>query len=419
EFLVKNYEQALQILGTQGALQKTMADQGIKSTDVFLDWIEEEKAYLTALTKEPLEETQEMDYYQKLVDLHDANKKATEIRSTWVAYDPNASAVKTPGTKRQTNPKVRFRHARECVDRCLAAVQQLEVELGIVDRWTPDHDEWKRAAVLVGRRCYQRCLDELERLVVSRMFELTKMNMSQTGYKLRKHIGKALKARSQAIRSALERYNAAAALMTPQRRSLSWDQVVEYAFLADFDLLRDMRQNIEERPWARPSARLAMDQYFKIQRAKEEIQHLDIEIKRVVTHMRDEEAFLSAKASEAAQTDPALAYQVTIYREERLRFHELHRRHFKKLARNPFFTGSIVPGTPLDKSLQQQNTMDIDDRNEEREEREQQEEEEEELRLSREEEEEEELRLSREEEEEIGGVGILAEALDTFTLAAD
>ncbi|KAG6808141.1 hypothetical protein H0H92_005272 [Tricholoma furcatifolium] len=344
EFLVKNYEQALQILATETALQKTMVDQGVESYEVFHQWLEEERTYLTALAKEPIEETQEMEYYQKLVNLRDAEDRLAEIQGTWVAYDPKANSVKTSGTKRQTNPEVRLRHAKELVERSLLAVQELEVELGTVERWTPQNEEWKRAAVLVGRRRYQRCLDELERLVVSRMFELTKMNMSQTGYKLRKHIGKALKARSQAIRTALEKYNAAAALMTPRRPVLNWDQVVEYAFLADFDLLRDTRQDIRERPWARPSARLAMDQYYKIQRAKEEIERLNIEIPRVVTHMQDEEEFLLEKTRVAEQTDPALAYHIFLYREERTRFYELHRRRFQKLARNPLFGGSIIPG---------------------------------------------------------------------------
>ncbi|KAG6895726.1 hypothetical protein C0992_013015 [Termitomyces sp. T32_za158] len=177
------------------------------------------------------------------------------------------------------------------------------------------------------------------------------MNMSQTGYKLRKHIGKALKARSQAIRSALDRYNAAAALMSPRRPSLSWDQVVEYAFLADFDLLRDCRQDVRERAWARPAARLAMDHYFKMERAREEIQRLNIEIKRVVTHMQDEEAFLLAKEVDARSKDAVLAFHIRCYREERTRFYEIHRRRFKKLAQNPHFTGSIVPGTSRDKPL--------------------------------------------------------------------
>jgi len=291
--------------------------------------------------------------------------------------------------------------------------------MGVVDRWTPDFEQWKSAAVMVGRRRYQRCLDDLEGLVVSRMFELTKMNMSQTGkwidvdagylvlkistgYKLRKHIGKALKARSQAIRSALERYNAAAALMLPPRPPLSWDQVVEYAFLADFDLLRDCREDVRERVWAKPAARLAMDQYFKIERAREEIQRLNVEIKRMITHMRDEEAFLSAKEQEVASSNKPLAYQVHRYQEERTRFYNIHRRRFKKLASNPLFSGSLIPGIPIDKSLLLQDpltAMDVDDRPPNLAETEHIDEEE-------------------EEEEEEDGVGLLAEALEAFTIAA-
>lgn len=88
---------------------------------------------------------------------------------------------------------------------------------------------------------------------------------------MRKHIANALKARSRAIRTALDKYNAAATAMVPSRQLLDWEQVVEYAFLSDFDLLRDTRQDIRSRPWATPAARLAMDQAFKLRRAKEEI----------------------------------------------------------------------------------------------------------------------------------------------------
>ncbi|KAF8229071.1 hypothetical protein L208DRAFT_1288284, partial [Tricholoma matsutake] len=53
--------------------------------------------------------------------------------------------------------------------------------LNVVMRWVPECPEWKAAALMVGKCHYQRCLDHLEGLIVSRMFELTKMNMSQTG----------------------------------------------------------------------------------------------------------------------------------------------------------------------------------------------------------------------------------------------
>jgi hypothetical protein len=66
----------------------------------------------------------------------------------------------------------------------LLVVQNLEVQMGILCRWSPQDNEWKEAAAMVGRRRYQRCLDALKGLIVARMFELTKMNMSQTGASL-------------------------------------------------------------------------------------------------------------------------------------------------------------------------------------------------------------------------------------------
>ena len=65
-------------------------------------------------------------------------------------------------------------------------------------------------------------------------------------YKLRKHIAKALQAHSQAIWNALEWYNAAATMLSLPRSTLCWDKVVQYAFLANFDLLQETHQDIQE-----------------------------------------------------------------------------------------------------------------------------------------------------------------------------
>jgi hypothetical protein len=46
-----------------------MADLNISDTQVFEGWRQEEKAYLEGLQKEPVTETLEMEYYQKLVNL--------------------------------------------------------------------------------------------------------------------------------------------------------------------------------------------------------------------------------------------------------------------------------------------------------------------------------------------------------------
>ena len=56
---------------------KTMADLKITDMGVFVEWLEEEQDYLKGLSKEPICETQEMEYYQKLVNLN---------ASEWVPY---------------------------------------------------------------------------------------------------------------------------------------------------------------------------------------------------------------------------------------------------------------------------------------------------------------------------------------------
>jgi len=72
-------------------------------------------------------------------------------------------------------------HALESQKRDLTAVQVLESKLNIAQRWTLNSVEWQQAAEKVSMRHYQHCIDALEGLVVARMFELTKMNMSQPG----------------------------------------------------------------------------------------------------------------------------------------------------------------------------------------------------------------------------------------------
>lgn len=109
--------------------------------------------------------------------------------------------------------------------------------------------------------------------------------LNTTGYNLRKHISAALKSRSSAICTALNKYNSAALDLSPCRPTLDWDQVVEYTFLANFDLLHDTWQDICSHPWATPAAYLTMDSYFKVLHAEEEIVCLNVEIPRLATYI--------------------------------------------------------------------------------------------------------------------------------------
>ena len=73
------------------------------------------------------------------------------------------------------------RHALEGYEKDLKVVQDLEKKLDVSVHWEPGSEDWVRTGKLVTMRKYQQALDRLEGLIVARMFELTKMNMSQTG----------------------------------------------------------------------------------------------------------------------------------------------------------------------------------------------------------------------------------------------
>ncbi|KAF8339461.1 hypothetical protein F5887DRAFT_889178 [Amanita rubescens] len=346
-FLVNNYKQATEILRTEPTLRSAMQAQGISDTSVFTDWLEEERQYLEQLKQEPAQDTLEMEYYQRLVALYDYDSLETQ-QSLFINSTPQTVSQQD----RTRSIETKRRQLLEKRDNVLDVVHGLEVKLGIVPekRWVPSSEEWAAAAEKVRLRNYRKKLDHLEALIVARIFELSKMNMPQIGdlgYNLRDHIADALKARSQAVRTALNNYNTAASSLIPSAPQLSWKEVVQYAFLSDFDLLRCARQDIREKPWANPTNWVLRDQFFKLVRAREEIARLNIEIRRVITYMQDEELFLEEQESALRDTQPELAYQISLYKRERSRSNIQHKRRFGKLGISPSFTGDMSPGTAI------------------------------------------------------------------------
>ncbi|KAG1844390.1 hypothetical protein F4604DRAFT_1884460 [Suillus subluteus] len=329
-FLYNTYKQALDILHDgQQTLPKLMHELGVTDESVFDVWLDKERNYLLSLSHEPECETLQTEYWQKLVNL---SASKMELNTASVAW-----AVSTPSTMIETAR----RHAIKNYEKDLKMVQELEGKLDI-------NQEWRDTGCLVANRKFQRALDHLEGLVVARIFELSKMNQAGTGYKLQKHIGKALQARSAAICTALDHYNAAARSLSPPRPSLTWEEVVEYAFLSNFDLLRDARQDVSQHPWATPTGHLTMDTYFKMRCAWEEIQHLNVEIRRVATYLHDESKYLLKCKMQLKPLHPALAHQVSLYHKVHARFtrHHLHRLH--KISMLKGFMGSIIPGTSIE-----------------------------------------------------------------------
>ena len=73
------------------------------------------------------------------------------------------------------------RYALELREDCLKQIIDLEVSMGIDRRWDPSSPEYMETLGYLLTRTYQRALEELQRLVIQRLFELHKMNISATG----------------------------------------------------------------------------------------------------------------------------------------------------------------------------------------------------------------------------------------------
>ncbi|KAI6124642.1 hypothetical protein EV401DRAFT_2068853 [Pisolithus croceorrhizus] len=345
--ILNNYKQAIRIVREgKSTLPHLMDELGITNASVFSAWLLEEKEYLAARSREPEEETLQMEYWQKLMNLDASRKHLNDL--AWTVATPSSTSTSSFVQKdiAATTRKETMRcHAMENFEKDLKMAQDLEIKLGITKRWVPEDEEWQTTGRLVANRKYQHCLDQLESLVVARIFELSKMNQAGTGYKLRKHIAKALKARSTTIRTVLDRFNAAARACSPPCCQLTFEQVVEYTFLTDFDLLRHAtRKDISQRPWASPAARVAMDQYFRVCHAEEEIKRLNVEVRRIITYLCDEDRYLKACIAQLQVSHPPLAYQAQLHHNVRARFTNHHLRLLTEIANLCGFTGTTVAG---------------------------------------------------------------------------
>lgn len=164
---------------------------------------------------------------------------------------------------------------------------------------------------------------------------------SESGYKLRVHINKALKTRCKAIRAALRKYNEAAkALDRPQ---LDWKDLTNYESLAEFDLLKECRDDIRQQPWADARNRQATLHLLKLERANEERNRLNIEIARLVDWMDREEGQLSSAIkrlhAEPESSESLFATEVDEMLALRRRQNTIHRVRIQKIYDLPYYTG--------------------------------------------------------------------------------
>lgn len=131
-----------------------------------------------------------------------------------------------------------------------------------------------------------------------------------TGYKLRIQIADHLSKRADAIGTAVTNLNKAAAALSPPRPPVPIKDILSYSFLAEFDILRDARQDIRKKPWSHPGMRVVIEKYYRHIRAKEELIRLNVEIQRLQTWIHDDEGSMQRVLSDLRQSDQPLACEL-------------------------------------------------------------------------------------------------------------
>lgn len=115
--------------------------------------------------------------------------------------------------------------------------------------------------------------------------------------------------------------------MEPPAPHLEWNDIVNYGFISEFDLLKlaySQHPEILSKPWTVPGNREVAAKYFKILRAREEIVRLNVEVRRLRTAISDGDTRLRSCISRLHNSDPDLSAEIEEIHRDRLRVDAVH-----------------------------------------------------------------------------------------------
>ncbi|KAI1782950.1 hypothetical protein LXA43DRAFT_904545, partial [Ganoderma leucocontextum] len=353
KFIYDNFIQAREIIDTKEPLvQESLLALSLTVEDL-KTLAEDERSYVGSLQKEDDRHIHAVAYVQALEELWSKFLAAGPKKLAFPDPPSEGNAVTfMPVETGATNYSAATSKTRHIETNCryldqrrkalMLDVAEMEFHLGVEAQWEPNNPDFVNTKQYIATRDYQVALLNLQRLVVQRLFELHKMNLSQTGYHIRRYIAKSLQTRSRAIRTALDKYNVAARAV--HRPELDWTQVSHYRFLQEFEILNDTRGDLQGRRWAEPAVRELTRQANRVARAHEEIEHATDEARRVLTCIRDEELLFTAVLEHLVRSrDPLYGAAADFVRRRRYA-NALNAAYLKKLLQHPDFNGNVSLG---------------------------------------------------------------------------
>ncbi|KAG1856478.1 hypothetical protein F4604DRAFT_1590377 [Suillus subluteus] len=316
-FLCNNYVQALKIIEDYTPLLEEFKSRKLLADQDFVQWHQEEVEFLSNLAIEPPSDVLAVAYVEELEKLRLA-EFVVGASIFFFTYPRNLVEAERASVLRRYELQMNV-------------VDDFERRNGINERWTIAHPEYTQALKYSHERRFIRTVEELEGLVVQRLFEFSKANLVGTG--LSRNYLCAIARRSAAIRSSLEKYNKLAPLQTPPRPILDYSEVVGYATLGEFSLLKYSRHDLLSKPWAVPDNREMAARYFKVVRSHEEITRLNVEIRHLDAWVEYDDAKMLEVIETLAveEADSLLAAEFRQQYNERHRINNIHRHRLNKI----------------------------------------------------------------------------------------
>ncbi|KAI6015947.1 hypothetical protein EDC04DRAFT_2870426 [Pisolithus marmoratus] len=308
--LHRNYLQALQIIRDEmEAIEQAKWSLGISDQDL-TRWKIKQSVYLKSCHKEPEWDVLAVAYVellQKLKAYQSSSESANVsfLHAMPASYAPASENSYYAGLSQTQKLETACHVSNECYTEVLQEVNALEVKMGITCQWDVFDAQYIKVAKHIGQHKYIHALKNLQHLVVLCLFELHKLNLSHTGYKMRTHIAKSLQTRCKAIQHAIKVYNDVAVEIG--HPTVDWSRVSHHAFLEEFTLLVEGTEDVWKNHWTEPAVRELMKQTLHVQHAHEEVIQCNIKIWHLHTAIMDEHhLFDSVLKKLKAESSPIL-----------------------------------------------------------------------------------------------------------------
>ena len=145
--------------------------------------------------------------------------------------------------------------------------------------------------------------------------------------------------RSESVKNAINRYNEQALLLDPPAQTVTWQDIANYTHVGEFEMLRIARWDIRREKWVQKPYRDAGIKYFKLCRAREELQRLNVEVRRLLTWIHDENEHTQQVINHVVSDEPHLADELRRRWAMQSAVNQVHLEQLKLLQREEYYTG--------------------------------------------------------------------------------